>query len=105
MNESNRQRSVERPVSIRLGPIVLEGNLSVSVGAPQAIEAATLFIVGGHDTPVIDMNRSAYGQLVRARERNLEIIPGATHLFTEPGALEEVARLARDWFKRYLVAT
>jgi hypothetical protein len=57
-------------------------------------------IVGGNDRPVIDMNREALGQL-RA-EKKLEIVPGATHLFEEPGALEEVARLAVAWFVRYL---
>nr|WP_320083312.1 alpha/beta family hydrolase [Marinobacter daqiaonensis] len=60
------------------------------------VEAATLFIVGGEDTPVIEMNRGA------AREMQChvqtEIVPGATHLFEEPGKLEEVSRLAADWF-------
>jgi hypothetical protein len=56
--------------------------------------------VGGNDFPVIEMNRAALGQL--RCEKRLVIIPGATHLFEEPGALAEVARLGRDWFERYL---
>jgi putative phosphoribosyl transferase len=64
------------------------------------VRAPTLLIVGGNDVPVIGMNREAMEQM-RA-EKELEIIPGATHLFEEPGALEEVARLAAEWFVRYL---
>lgn len=59
----------------------------------------TLLIVGGHDYPVIELNERAYGQL--RCEKELVIVPGATHLFEEPGTLEEVARLARDWFLRF----
>jgi hypothetical protein len=58
--------------------------------------------VGGADTPVIDMNRDAMRAM--EAERQLEIVPGASHLFEEPGALETVARLARDWFARHLPA-
>jgi dienelactone hydrolase len=64
------------------------------------VRAPTLLIVGGEDTPVIGMNQHALGAL--KTEKKLEIIPGATHLFEEPGALEEVARLASHWFQRYL---
>jgi len=64
------------------------------------VEAPTLLIVGGNDVPVIAMNRDAYDQM--HCERRLEIIPGATHLFEEPGTLEKVAELAREWFSRYL---
>lgn len=67
---------------------------------PQ-VKAPTLLIVGGNDTPVIGMNRRALERM-RA-EKQLEIIPGATHLFPEPGALEEVARLALEWFERHLI--
>jgi dienelactone hydrolase len=67
---------------------------------PQ-VQAPTLLIVGGNDTRVIGMNQKALAQL-RA-EKKLEIVPGATHLFEESGALEEVARLAREWFEHYLV--
>jgi putative phosphoribosyl transferase len=65
------------------------------------VRAPVLLIVGGNDWPVVSMNQEAYERLACVRE--LVIIPGAGHLFEEPGALEEVARLARDWFVRYLV--
>lgn len=64
------------------------------------VRAPTLLIVGGKDAPVIELNEQAYAQL--EVEKQLEIVPGATHLFEEPGALEAVARLARDWFKKQL---
>jgi dienelactone hydrolase len=64
------------------------------------VHAPTLLIVGGLDDVVLDLNRHAYETLVARKE--LVVIPRATHLFEEPGALEEVARLARDWFTRYL---
>jgi hypothetical protein len=60
-----------------------------------------LLIVGGHDPQVIELNRVALSRL-RCGKR-LVIVAGATHLFEEPGALEEVAQLARDWFGRFLV--
>jgi putative phosphoribosyl transferase len=62
--------------------------------------APTLLIVGGLDTSVIHLNREAFARL--GAQKRLEIIPGATHLFEEPGALDEVARLARDWFIEHL---
>jgi putative phosphoribosyl transferase len=64
------------------------------------VQSPTLLIVGGHDEPVIELNEQALTQLRCAKE--LVIVPGATHLFEEPGTLDEVARLARDWFLRYL---
>ena len=64
------------------------------------VTAPTLLIVGGNDWPVISMNQQAYDALPGIKE--MVIVPGATHLFEEPGALEEVARLARDWFSKYL---
>lgn len=66
----------------------------------QRVKSPTLLIVGGNDLPVIDINREAFKQL--HCEKKLVIVPGATHLFEEPGKLEEVARLAADWFVRYL---
>jgi putative phosphoribosyl transferase len=65
------------------------------------VTSPTLLIVGGDDEVVVDLNREAY-VLLRCH-RQLDIVPGATHLFSEPGALEEVARLAEEWFLRYLV--
>lgn len=66
------------------------------------VRAPTLLIVGGRDNDVISMNSDAMERMSRAQVR-LEIVPGATHLFEEEGALERVADLARDWFVRYLV--
>lgn len=64
------------------------------------VTAPTLLIVGGRDYPVIEMNRDALDQM--RCEKRLEIVPGATHLFEEPGTLEEAARLAAAWFAKYL---
>jgi dienelactone hydrolase len=64
------------------------------------VRAPTLLIVGGDDVPVIEMNREALAML--HVEKELEIVPGATHLFEEPGTLEQVARSARRWFERHL---
>jgi putative phosphoribosyl transferase len=63
------------------------------------VHAPTLLIVGGDDTPVIEMNRFAYDRLAGPKE--MAIVPGATHLFDEPGTLEEVARMAQYWFARW----
>jgi hypothetical protein len=59
-----------------------------------------LLIVGGRDEVVLDLNRQAYEQL--QSEKRLDVVPGATHLFEEPGALEQVAVLASDWFAEHL---
>ena len=67
------------------------------------VAAPTLLIVGGDDEIVLELNREAH-ELLRC-PRQLDVVPGATHLFSEPGALEEVARLAEEWFLRYLVPT
>lgn len=64
------------------------------------VRAATLLIVGGHDLPVLELNREALQEL--RTEKRLEIVPDATHLFEEPGALAEVSRLAREWFQKRL---
>jgi putative phosphoribosyl transferase len=66
------------------------------LSALRAVTAPTLLIVGENDDAVLDLNRLAYAQLHSHKE--LAIVPGATHLFEEPGALEEVARLASEWF-------
>src|SRR5208283_1574618 len=66
------------------------------------VKAPTLLIVGGNDFQVIGMNQWAFERLT-VKEKKLEIVPGATHLFEEPGTLEEVAFLAGEWFKRYLL--
>jgi dienelactone hydrolase len=90
---ANRPDSVQAVVS-RGGRPDLAGDLLGSVRQP------TLLIVGGCDEVVIELNREAMRKL--AGDTRLEIVPGATHLFEEPGALERVARLAQDWFVRHL---
>jgi putative phosphoribosyl transferase len=91
--------AAERPEPI--GAIVSRGGRPDLAGpALPRVTAPTLLIVGGNDFPVIGMNQEAMEQL--RTEKRLEIVPGATHLFEEPGALEEVARLAADWFVRHL---
>lgn len=64
------------------------------------VTAPTLLIVGGNDQPVIQMNRQAMAQM--QTQVQLEVVPGAGHLFEEPGKLEQVAELAGDWFTQYL---
>jgi pimeloyl-ACP methyl ester carboxylesterase len=66
----------------------------------ERVESPTLLIVGGLDDIVIDLNRKAYAKL--KAEKHLAIVPGATHLFEEPGTLQEAARLAAEWFERFL---
>jgi putative phosphoribosyl transferase len=77
------------------------GRPDLADAALGLVTAPTLLIVGGDDTPVIALNRLAMRQM--RGEVALEIVPGATHLFEEPGALERVAALAGDWFERHLV--
>jgi pimeloyl-ACP methyl ester carboxylesterase len=65
------------------------------------VKSPTLFIVGERDTQVIKLNQWAFEKL-SAKDKELKIVPGATHLFEEPGTLEEAARLAGEWFTKYL---
>ena len=65
------------------------------------VKSPTLLIVGGDDDVVIGMNQEAYDNM--SCEKKIEIVPGATHLFEEPGTLEQVAKLATSWFKKYLL--
>ena len=76
------------------------GRPDLAGAALDVVQAPTLLIVGGADVPVIGLNRAALGQLGCVKK--LEIVPGATHLFEEPGTLEQVAALARGWFSTYL---
>ncbi|TMA19671.1 MAG: alpha/beta hydrolase [Deltaproteobacteria bacterium] len=80
----------------RIGAVVSRG------GRPERLRAPTLLIVGGADEVVIDLNREALAKLPGVKQ--LEIVPGATHLFEESGALEVVAGLAARWFVDYLDA-
>jgi dienelactone hydrolase len=85
----------------RVGAVVSRGGRPDLAGdALRRVTAPTLLIVGGNDPEVLALNRAALAAL--AGEARLEIVPGATHLFEEPGALERVAELARDWFLRHL---
>ena len=86
-----------------IGAVVSRGGRPDLAGeALGRVQAATLLIVGGADEPVIEMNEWALERL-SAPVKKLVIVPGATHLFEEPGTLEEVARLAGDWFTQFLV--
>jgi len=76
------------------------GRPDLAKDALDAVRAPTLLIVGGDDEPVINMNREALAKL-NCPDKKLVIIPGATHLFEEPGTLEEVARVAAEWFSRH----
>lgn len=93
--------AAERPAVV--GAIVSRGGRpDLAREALLQVQAPTLLIVGGNDPLVLRLNQEA---LARLRcEKRLEIIPRATHLFEEPGALEAVARLARDWFERHLTS-
>lgn len=86
-----------------IGAVVSRGGRpDLAGGALARVKAPTLLIVGGHDHGVVELNRLALTQIRVARM--IEIIPGATHLFPEPGAMEQVTRLAADWFETYLAA-
>lgn len=78
------------------------GRADLAGSALEQVQSPTLLIVGGEDREVLALNRSALARL-RSQAR-LEIVPGATHLFVEPGALEQVATLAARWFEQYLGA-
>lgn len=76
------------------------GRVDMAESVLGEVEASTLFIVGGRDVQVLGLNRQALAKL--RTEKELEVVAGAGHLFEEPGALDEVARLAREWFRRHL---
>ena len=78
------------------------GRPDLAMKCLDRVKAPTLLIVGGDDSPVIEMNQQAFERL--RCQKAMTIVPGATHLFEEPGTLEEVVRLARDWFAKYLTA-
>jgi putative phosphoribosyl transferase len=91
--------AAQRPEVVRT--IVSRGGRPDLAGdALERVKVPTLLIVGGHDAPVIGMNRKAMARM--RSEVKIEIVPGASHLFEEPGTLEVVARLARDWFAQHL---
>jgi dienelactone hydrolase len=91
--------AAHRPEHIKA--VVSRGGRPDLAGASLAlIKAPTLLIVGGDDYAVIDLNRQAFARMTC--EKRLEIVPGATHLFEEPGTLDKAAELAADWFGQYL---
>jgi putative phosphoribosyl transferase len=91
--------AAERPATVR-AVVSRGGRPDLAEEALERVVAPTLLIVGGRDEVVVQLNRQAYGRL--RPEKHLDIVAGATHLFEEPGALDEVSRVAREWFLRYL---
>lgn len=107
--------AAQRPERVR-AVVSRGGRPDLAGSALGSVRAPTLLIVGGNDEQVIELNVSAAERMLnvtptserRAGEHpevRIEVIPGATHLFEEPGALEQVAALARDWFVRHLGVT
>jgi dienelactone hydrolase len=93
--------AAKRPATV--GAIVSRGGRpELAEGILTDVTAPTLFIVGEHDGRVIALNEAARSSLA-SRHTDLRIVPGASHLFEEPGALEEVADLAREWFEQFLL--
>lgn len=96
------QASVE--TGSRIGAIVSRGGRPDLADAYlDKVASPTLLIVGGLDDVVIELNRKAYAKIRCVKE--MVVVPGATHLFEEPGTLEEVSRLAAEWFRKYLGKT
>ena len=91
--------AAERPEDVR-AVVSRGGRPDLAEAALDRVLAPTLFIVGGRDEVVVQLNREAYARL--RSEKHLDLVPGATHLFDEPGALDEVSRVARECFVRYL---
>jgi dienelactone hydrolase len=84
-----------------IGAVVSRGGRpDLAMAALDRVESPTLLIVGGLDDVVIELNRKAFRKL--KAKKHLAIVPGATHLFEEPGTLQEVARLAAEWFRTHL---
>jgi putative phosphoribosyl transferase len=95
--------AAERPQVVRA--VVSRGGRPDLAGAAlKGVRAPTLFIVGGEDLVVLGLNNQAIQELPPHTQHKLEVIEGASHLFEERGALDRVAALARDWFKKYLEA-
>jgi pimeloyl-ACP methyl ester carboxylesterase len=92
--------AAERPARVR-AVVSRGGRPDLAADALPLVVAPTLLIVGGDDAPVIEMNRAAMRRMQAPVQ--LEIVPGATHLFEEPGTLERVAQLAVAWCRRHLV--
>jgi pimeloyl-ACP methyl ester carboxylesterase len=93
--------AAKRPLDVR-AVVSRGGRPDLARQALDRVHAPTLLIVGGADTTVLELNEDALEQIPGPKQ--LIVVPGATHLFEEAGALEEVARLAGDWFDRHLGA-
>lgn len=93
------QAAAKRPESIH-AVVSRGGRPDLAMQWLDSVKAPTLLIVGGNDQPVIPLNESAYDAL--RSHRGMVIVPGASHLFEERGKIEEVARLAADWFKQHI---
>ena len=91
--------AAERPEEVK-AVVSRGGQPDLARDALPRVKAPTLLIVGGRDDVVIELNRQAHDQL--QTEKRLEVVPGATHLFEEPGTLEQVAKLATEWFSSHL---
>jgi len=91
--------AARRPGAVR-AVVSRGGRPDLAERSLDAVVAPTLLIVGGRDEVVIELNGLAFERLKEPKA--MEIVPGATHLFEEPGALDHVSRLATDWFQRYL---
>ena len=91
--------AAERPEKVK-AVVSRGGRPDLARDALPRVKAPTLLIVGGRDEVVIELNRQAYDQL--QTEKRVEVVPGATHLFEEPGTLERVAELATQWFSSHL---
>jgi len=93
--------AAERPLTV--GAVVSRGGRpDLASSYLTHVQAPTLLIVGSRDTQVIELNRMTFSLL--KGEKQIEIVPGASHLFEEPGTLGKVAQLASEWFKRYLAS-
>ena len=90
--------AARRPAAVR-AVVSRGGRPDLAHASLDAVAAPTLLIVGGRDDVVIELNKHALARLKEPKQ--LQIVPGATHLFEEPGALDQVARLAKEWFGRY----
>lgn len=92
--------AAQRPQRVR-AVVSRGGRPDLAEAALDNVTAPTLLIVGGHDEPVVELNQQALQRL--SGERELKVVAGATHLFEEPGALQDVARLATNWFLDHFV--
>jgi hypothetical protein len=98
---SPRNRFVAKGLSDRrIGTLLLDLLTPEEDSVYRTVRCPTLLIVGGHDPDVLKLNQDAFRKLTC--EKQLAVVPGATHLFEEAGKLEEVARLAGNWFEHYL---